>query len=451
MASGKKKDKNDLDFAPESLIGNKKPVTDNDWWELFNKLATAINGVQRELGNCKGLSGIVELYSEQWKNEVDTKLSATENEENETEFRLKLMANIMIKQDEKIKELESKINQIHRRELRPNLIIQGIIEDRNESYSQLKAKIADFFKTQMLIEEEIEILDAYRKGASVNYRPVCVKLQHANDKSIIYLHASNLKDKANVRKKLFQVQDELDEEQTEKRRYYRDLLKESREVEEDPEKKYMVKMKKGDILINGHNKVKPKIQDASIADILRMDQKELEEVKATKLISGDSHMEKSSEFFSYAQSVKTEKDVMKGLSKMKIKFADATHISCGYRLQNPNGPFQQGYLDGDEAGQGRTILKALQEKSSTETYIFIVRYYGGTHLGPRRFQIGKDLSHSAIRNLKIAITARKKRRTQRVSQSSQMTDISYITEEEDSQDERVELKENGLETQDETK
>ena len=39
---------------------------------------------------------------------------------------------------------------------------------------------------------------------------------------------------------------------------------------------------------------------------------------------------------------------MKGLAKLKIKFADATHISCAYCMKEPNGPFNQGYLDDEK-------------------------------------------------------------------------------------------------------
>ena len=102
---------------------------------------------------------------------------------------------------------------------------------------------------------------------------------------------------------------------------------------------------------------------------------------------------------------------MRGFTKMKIKYADSTHISCAYRLKNPVGLCRQGFIDGDEFGQGRNILNTIKQKEMEEVCVYVVRYYGGTHLGARRFEIARDLTNTAIQNLKIAKSAKKKENT----------------------------------------
>ena len=168
------------------------------------------------------------------------------NELSEHDFRLKLMGNIIIKQDQKIKELESKIVVPTEKEMRANIIIHGLVEER-ELYSDLKDKVATFFNETMEIEQEIEILDAFCMGKKTTDQPVCVKLQHPRDKSLIFLNASNLKEKENVKRKLFSIQDNQTEQQAEVRRYYHDLLKDSKGKKDNPEKGYTVKMVHGDI------------------------------------------------------------------------------------------------------------------------------------------------------------------------------------------------------------
>ena len=68
----------------------------------------------------------------------------------------------------------------------------------------------------------------------------------------------------------------------------------------------------------------------------------------------------------------------------------------------------------------------------TESCVYLVCYYGGTHLGNRHFEIGQNMAGTAIKNQKIFYVARARRRQQWVdSQSSIYTDASYLTEEDE--------------------
>ena len=87
---------------------------------------------------------------------------------------------------------------------------------------------------------------------------------------------------------------------------------------------------------------------------------------------------------------------------MHLKYADATHISCAYRLRSPQLDREQGYEDDGETGQGRAILKAIKDRSMLEICVFVVRYYGGKHLGSRCYEIARDLTYVGIRAYKVA-------------------------------------------------
>ena len=140
----------------------------------------------------------------------------------------------------------------------------------------------------------------------------------------------------------------------------------------DNEDKIQINMKRGNILVN-NDMIKPRVKVPKGSDILRMSS-EIETAKVIKLHDGEEHIEKNSEFFSYAQKVRCIKDVEKGYTKMRIKFADATHISCGYRFSDPNGPFEQGFEDDGENGQGRNILNALKERQVKEVCVYVVDF-----------------------------------------------------------------------------
>ena len=137
----------------------------------------------------------------------------------------------------------------------------------------------------------------------------------------------------------------------------------------------------------------------------------------------------------YAQKVCTEEDVQKGLMKMRIRFADVTHVSCGYRLNQPYGPYQQGGVDDGEPGAYRAILSILKEKNMENFCVFVARWFGGKKLGPRRYQILKMLTNSAVSTYQFKTRERMNRLQRTLSQTSldsftsQDTDKSFATAE----------------------
>ena len=118
-----------------------------------------------------------------------------------------------------------------------------------------------------------------------------------------------------------------------------------------------------------------------------------------------------------------------GLYKMRIKYADAMHISCAYRLQSPQGPYQQEYFDDGQPGAGRAILQALKDRVSTCTAVYITHYYGGIKLGKRRFEKVSMLTTAAISKMQYKMRARRgERRERALSQESIQSSIVSMSE-----------------------
>ena len=229
-----------------------------------------------------------------------------------------------------------------------------------------------------------------------NTRPILVKLKYPSDKSVIYANVSNLKGKLNVRRKLYFINDDQTEEQQEQRNYFRHLQQENKEL--DDEEKLQLKMAKGKILAN-NTVIKPKVRSPENVELLRMEKQQLEQIRAIKMIKGHEATEKGSDFVAYSSKVKSEAEVQNCLRKLKVKFADATHIACAFRLYKPKGPFRQGYVNDQEPGAGIRLLEVLKEKDVQCTAVFVIRYYGGVHLGKRRFEIYENVAQSAVQKL----------------------------------------------------
>ena len=186
--------------------------------------------------------------------------------------------------------LKTKVEGIQSRKVRANLIIQGIVEDKNEDFKALSTKVEIFFKEEMeLPEDTIVFSDAYWKGKpSASDRAVCVKLTHPSDKALIFKNASTLKGKTNAKKQAYIIRDDQNDTQQEVRKYLSDLRQENNELEENQWK--VVKLKKGQVMVN-NQMVEPKVSQPDCSYLLRLNARQLQDVLAVHLIEGQEHSE----------------------------------------------------------------------------------------------------------------------------------------------------------------
>ena len=102
---------------------------------------------------------------------------------------------------------------------------------------------------------------------------------------------------------------------------------------------------------------------------------------------GNTETHKASRFIGIAHAVKNIDDVCEGYHKVKTLYSDTTHVMCAYRLHNSRGPFGQDGLDDGKHGSGHHMLSLIKEKKYENIAVYVVRYYGGLHLGPFHFQV----------------------------------------------------------------
>ena len=188
-------------------------------------------------------------------------------------------------------------------------------------------------------------------------------------------------------------------------------------------------MEKGKIVVN-NEVVKKHVKPPKNGDTLKLNKVELEEIQAAKLVKGGEHIEKGSEFTAYAVRVSKKEDVKKAYMKLRIKYEDATHITCAYRLAKPNGPYGQEQIDDGDYGCARTILETMKEHEVKEMAIFLLRCYSGVHLGDRRFEIFEQMASKAITAM-FRYKAKRRGRSERInSQSSLASLASHLSESE---------------------
>lgn len=94
------------------------------------------------------------------------------------------------------------------------------------------------------------------------------------------------------------------------------------------------------------------------------------------------HKEKGSKFYSYAFPIKTKDDVKLQLAKVQEEHPKARHICSAFLLGSGDDEYFITNDDGEPANSaGAPILGQIRSADITNTYIAVVRYFGGTKLG----------------------------------------------------------------------
>lgn len=91
--------------------------------------------------------------------------------------------------------------------------------------------------------------------------------------------------------------------------------------------------------------------------------------------------DRGSKFLAYAWPVKTVEQVKEYLAEVKKEHPKATHHCFAYRLGTDGMQFRASD-DGEPSGTaGKPILGQIDSKQLTDTFVVVVRYFGGTLLG----------------------------------------------------------------------
>ena len=119
-----------------------------------------------------------------------------------------------------------------------------------------------------------------------------------------------------------------------------------------------------------------------------------------RLTSYEPIVEKKSIFQAHvcrnATSVDDVDATMKILSESR-KFREATHNILAYRIEHANGStFWQDFDDDGETAAGGRLLRVLQLSDARNVVVVVSRWYGGTKLGPKRFQVINTVALDAI-------------------------------------------------------
>lgn len=363
---------------------------------MIKKLQKSVDGIRKEnqsQNNVNAQIGSDMRKIEDRLDENDKCIESLKKELDDYKFQMKLIANVVVRQDQQISNLTRRLNDAQQREMYPNVVISGIPEKPNENTIQEYNK---FIQDQLEIQELIPVHRAFRIGTG-KARPIIAELRDpTTQKGKIYNKVGILKDKRNSEGGRYFVSDHLPEEYNEQRRRVNDIVAENRKKPTDS--KLNMTVKKGRLLINEQPYSKA-ITAPSPADIFKPDEKLWDLANEIDMVKGEEESKLKSKFIAYAAAIQDHDDIQAAYTKVRTKFANASHVACAYRLPGQNTPNLQDYVDDGEFGAGRVMLGVLKERLLMNIVVFMIHFHGGTNLGPIRFDLIKKVTQSAVSNL----------------------------------------------------
>lgn len=157
-------------------------------------------------------------------------------------------------------------------------------------------------------------------------------------------------------------------------------------------------------VLNDNIVIDGKIQEPEVSppepEDLFMNTVELKLVKAlgSKLKETKPITNKNSHFVGLAIKVHSIEDVNRAYKAVALRYTSVDHVMVAYGLKE-NDKVKTGFCDDSEYGGGHCIAQILKEKKARDTAIFVVRRYGGIHLGYERFQAIEEASKQALKLL----------------------------------------------------
>ena len=254
-----------------------------------------------------------------------------------------------------IRELNDKIEDLQFKEKRPNLVIHGIIESKEE---QCLDVVENFFTNTMGIEQKIKCYDAHRIGKSKN-RPMLVKLKYAKQKGLIYSHVSNLQDKTNSNEKPYRVEDQLPPKQAEAKKKTRHLMWRNKKKIPVADK-LKASVERGKVMVGGFL-LKEAIVAPEAVDLLKLRADETLELLNQQVRRGVTYEHGSSQSTGYVADVANFEDVNKAYEFVRYNNMDARHIMCAAKLPGKDTIKNCGFIDDDEHGGGAKISECLDK------------------------------------------------------------------------------------------
>ena len=307
-----------------------------------------------------------------------------------------LLKGVLHKNSQQLKFLNDKIAMLTAKSMENNITISGLIGDKDKE--NCKDTVMTFLKKEVEIDvTEEEIYVAHRIGKlrqnqeEQKYPRLMIIRCKQQLKNRILKNAKNLKDKTNVNGDYFYVNKQLPDQIMEENREIREIVRDQKIREQglNYKDRSKIEVKDKQVYINGEV-VKKYITPVEVNDLFP-EKAEREKQEKIKLSSSDVITEGNSTFTAYAVKTGQIHEVRRTYHKIRRMHPGATHVIASYYLRN-----HKGYQDDGEYNAGYRLTRMLEKNYNPNIAVFVVRVYGGIHLGQKRFKCITETATQAL-------------------------------------------------------
>lgn len=318
---------------------------------------------------------------------------------------INLMKGMFQKHSQNLQKLENNILDLTRRGMEQNLIFHGIHEKDFEEgqYESCRETIVEFLEEKLQLSiDPLEIWKVHRMGVRKENRAraIVTKVSY-NAKEQIMQNVTKLKDLKNKHQQKIFINEQIPEGVIERKKQVSSRLKKLRKDNDQKpiNERSDIKVMNDKIIIDGMVDT-PEVKTPQPEDLF-MDPVELKMVRAlnSKILETRPINVQNSQFIGFAFRAHSTLEVNRAYKAIALRFPSVDHIMMAYGLKEDD-QLKIGHCDDGEFSGGNCIQQTLKEMKVRNTAVFIVRKYGGIHLGFERFATIQKVTKEALKLLR---------------------------------------------------
>lgn len=310
---------------------------------------------------------------------------------------------LLQKYSQKIQNLEARILDLTRRGMEQNLVFHAIEEAPDPKRENCIDTLVYFVKEHLQVDiQDTDIWKCYRMGApqTNKSRPIFAKLAYTA-KDAIMEKVGMLKDKRNTHSQVRFISEQIPEGISEMKKAVGKRAAVLRKAEEKkpPSQRQEIKIIADKILVGGQ---------VDKLEVCTPQPFELfpgmEEQKAIDGISRQIHETRpiffrNSTFVGLAVEVHSLEEINNAYKAVMQRFPFMDHVPMAYCYKTEDR-IKVGSCDDMEHGAGSCISAFLYQNRIKNAAVFVVRRYGGIHLGYDRFRVIENSAKEAVKLLR---------------------------------------------------
>lgn len=379
--------------------------------QLYSDINGAVSGLKVQMAKVREIS---ESNTASIKSIMEgrKKMASLVEENKKLVQELKVMQGLLQKVSQQSIINSNQLLDLTKRGMEQNLIIHGIddsveIEDARAEEpmftykEQCRESVSKFFTQVMNLSfESGDIWKAHRMGPKKEnkVKPMVVKLSYGL-KDLVMEHVSSLKGQQNAKtgQKYF-ISEQIPEGIVEKKKQVSNRLKHLRDDNDKKAKEQRSKIQ----LINDTILADEKIDTPEITtpqpSQLFLDPKSQAMIDAVQqeMVESEPVIIRNSEFVGLAAKVQSLEKIQKLYIAAIQRYPSADHAMMAYAFWDDLGTVKTGFCDDREFGAGSRLRKTLFEMQRKDTVVFVLRKYGGVHLGFNRFAAIEKTAKDAL-------------------------------------------------------